>query len=117
MTALGIAARVRSGQASARAVAEAALARVAARGPAVNAFTAVLEARALASADAVDARIAAGQDPGPLAGVPYAAKNLFDLAGLPTLAGSRIRRTAPPPARTPSWSGGWTRPGRSASAR
>ena len=96
MTALGIAARVRGGQASARAVAEAALARVAARGPAVNAFTAVLEARALASADAVDARIAAGQDPGPLAGVPYAAKNLFDLAGLPTLAGSRIRRTAPP---------------------
>lgn len=94
--ALAIAARVRGGATTARAVAEAALVRVAARGPAVNAFTAVLADRALAAADAVDARIAAGQDPGPLAGVPYAAKNLFDLAGIPTLAGSLIRRDAPP---------------------
>ncbi|MBL6076931.1 AtzE family amidohydrolase [Belnapia sp. T18] len=97
--ALAIAARVRRGEISARAVAEAALARIAARGPEVNAFTAVLAERALAAADAVDARIAAGQDPGPLAGVPYAAKNLFDLAGTPTLAGSRIRRDAAPAAR------------------
>ena len=94
-SALGIAARVRSGETSAMAVAVAALARVAERGPAVNAFTAVLTARAMASAAAVDARIAAGKDPGPLAGVPYAAKNLFDLTGIPTLAGSKIRRDAP----------------------
>jgi Asp-tRNA(Asn)/Glu-tRNA(Gln) amidotransferase A subunit family amidase len=33
--------------------------------------------------------------PGPLAGVPFAAKNLFDLAGIPTTAGSKIRKTAP----------------------
>jgi 1-carboxybiuret hydrolase len=97
--ALAIAARVRAGEVSARSVAEAALARAAARGPEVNAFTALLAERALAAADAVDARIAAGQDPGPLAGVPYAAKNLFDLAGLPTRAGSRIRREAAPAAR------------------
>ncbi len=93
--ALAIAARVRSGEVLARSVAEAALARIGARGAEVNAFTALLAERALAAADAVDARIAAGQDPGPLAGVPYAAKNLFDLAGIPTLAGSRIRRDAP----------------------
>ena len=72
----------------------------------------------MAGAAAVDARIAAGEDPGPLAGVPYAAKNLFDLTGIPTLAGSRIRRDAPPRhPRMPSWCGGWMRPGRSASAR
>jgi AtzE family amidohydrolase len=97
--ALAIAAGVRAGEVSARAVAEAALARIARRGAEVNAFTAVLAERALAAADAVDACIAAGQDPGPLAGVPYAAKNLFDLAGLPTLAGSRIRRSAAPAGR------------------
>ncbi len=97
--ALAIAARVRAGEVSARSVAEAALARIAMRGPEVNAFTAVLAERALAAADAVDARIAAGQEPGPLAGVPYAAKNLFDLAGIPTLAGSRIRRAATPAMR------------------
>ena len=97
--ALTIAARVRAGEVTARTVAEAALSRIAGRNAEVNAFTAVLAERALAAADAVDARIAAGADPGPLAGVPYAAKNLFDLAGLPTLAGSRIRRTAPPAMR------------------
>ncbi|RYI78805.1 MAG: hypothetical protein EON47_24475, partial [Acetobacteraceae bacterium] len=96
VSACEIAAAVRTGRTSAVAVAEAALARVAARGAAVNAFTSVLTARAMASAAAVDARIAAGEDPGPLAGVPYAAKNLFDLTGIPTLAGSRIRRDAPP---------------------
>ncbi|SDB15953.1 AtzE family amidohydrolase [Belnapia rosea] len=97
--ALDIAARVRAGAASARAVTEATLTRIGAQNPAVNAFTAVLSERALATADAVDARIAAGQDPGPLAGVPYATKNLFDLQGIPTLAGSRIRRDAPPAMR------------------
>lgn len=99
MSALAIAARIRAGQTTATAVIEATLARIAARGPEVNAFTAVLAGRALAAAAALDARIARGEDPGPLAGVPYAAKNLFDLAGLPTLAGSRIRRTAPPATR------------------
>lgn len=97
--ALGIAARIRSGETSAHAVAVSALARVAAHGTALGAFTAVLADRALAAADAVDARIARGEDPGLLAGVPYAAKNLFDLAGLATLAGSRLRRDAPPAGR------------------
>lgn len=94
--ALDIARCIRAGETTARAVTEAALARIAAQNPAVNAFTAVLAERALADAAAIDARIAAGEALGPLAGVPFAAKNLFDLEGIPTLAGSKIRRTAPP---------------------
>jgi len=98
-TALALAARIRARQSSAKEAVAAALARIAAGDPKVNAFTAVLGDRALARAAAVDAAIARGEDPGPLAGVPFAAKNLFDLTGLPTLAGSIIRRTAPPAAR------------------
>jgi AtzE family amidohydrolase len=97
--ALEIAAEVRTRRVTARAVTEAALARIARHNSAVNAFTAVLAERALAEADALDVRIAAGETPGPLAGVPFAAKNLFDLAGIPTTAGSKIRRTAPPASR------------------
>jgi len=52
--------------------------------------------RAIATARAVDAAIARGERPGPLAGVPFAVKNLFDVAGLPTLAGSKINRSRPP---------------------
>lgn len=54
--------------------------------------------RALADAEAVDRAIAQGIDPGPLAGVPFAAKNLFDIAGLVTLAGSIIERRRAPAA-------------------
>ena len=51
--------------------------------------------RALAEADAVDAAVAAGESL-PLAGVPYAVKNLFDIAGVTTRAGSMINRDNPP---------------------
>jgi len=94
-----IAAAVRARHVTARSVAEAALARIAARNPALNAFTDVTAARALKAAAAVDAAVAAGRDPGPLAGVPYAVKNLFDIAGLATRAGSRIGRDNAPAAR------------------
>ena len=97
--ATAIAAAVRGGTLTARAATEAALARIAARNAALGAFTDVTAARALAKADAVDASRAAGHDPGPLAGVPFAAKNLFDLAGHTTRAGSRINRDAPPAGR------------------
>ncbi|MFO0298665.1 MAG: AtzE family amidohydrolase, partial [Pseudomonadota bacterium] len=73
----------------------AALARIEASDARVNAFTAVLAERALARAEVVDARDMGG----PLAGLPFAVKNMFDLAGLPTLAGSRIERDAAPAAR------------------
>ncbi|GGC53625.1 amidase [Siccirubricoccus deserti] len=99
MNALETAAGIRARKVSARAVTEAALDRVTRHNSRINAFTAVLTERALAEADALDARLAAGEPPGPLAGVPFAAKNLFDLAGIPTTAGSRIRRTAAPATR------------------
>ena len=64
--------------------------------PRVNAFTAVLRERALRRARLLDAARDAGEaSPGPLAGVPFAVKNLFDVAGLVTLAGSRIERERP----------------------
>ncbi|HEY5830747.1 MAG TPA: AtzE family amidohydrolase, partial [Hyphomicrobiaceae bacterium] len=90
-----IAAAVASGKINALAVTEAALARIADRNKALNAFTAVTAERARAKARAIDADRAAGRPLGPLAGVPFAVKNLFDVAGLPTLAGSRINRDRP----------------------
>ena len=51
-------------------------------GSALNAFTDVVEKRALARAAAIDEARTAGQSLGPLAGVPFAVKNLFDIAGL-----------------------------------
>ena len=94
-----IAAAVASGATTARAVTGAALARIAAGNPVLNAFTDVTGARALARADAIDADRAAGKPLGALAGVPFAVKNLFDVAGLPTRAGSAINRERAPSAQ------------------
>jgi AtzE family amidohydrolase len=93
------AAAVRAGDRSAVEVARLALARIAAGNAAINAFTTVTEKRALAAAAAVDAKLAAGQDPGPLAGVPFAVKNLYDIEGVSTIAGSRIDRDRAPALR------------------
>jgi aspartyl-tRNA(Asn)/glutamyl-tRNA(Gln) amidotransferase subunit A len=94
-----IAAAVRSGTARAADLTEAALARIAARDPALGAFTDITAGRARAAAARVDRMVAQGHDPGPLAGVPYAVKNLFDLKGLPARAGSKINRDAAPATR------------------
>jgi len=80
---------------SAVASVDAALARIAARNPALSAFTAVTAARARARAAALDAERAAGRPPLPLEGLPFGVKNLIDVQGLPTLAGSRINRDRP----------------------
>jgi 1-carboxybiuret hydrolase len=90
-----IAEAVTSGRTKATTTVEAALARIADRNPVLNAFTAVTTDRALAKARAIDDAVARGKNPGPLAGAPFAVKNLFDVAGLPTLAGSKINRTRP----------------------
>lgn len=87
-----IAAAVRSGQVSARSLLSEALARAKRCNPGINAITRLLTDRALEEAAAVDAAVASGADPGPLAGVPYGVKDLFDVAGLPTTAGAGSRR-------------------------
>src|SRR5256714_7349555 len=94
-----IAAAVADVRTSASAVVRAALARIVADDPVLNAFTAVLEDRALAKARAIDAARLAGDPLGALAGVPFAVKNLFDVAGLPTLAGSKINCERAPATR------------------
>jgi 1-carboxybiuret hydrolase len=80
-------------------VTEAALARIARRDAVLNAFTDVTTDRARAKARAIDAAIAAGETVGPLAGVPFAVKNLFDVRGLATRAGSKINRGLRPATR------------------
>jgi len=93
------AAAVRARSVTACDVTEGALARIETIDRDLNCFTAVLAERARREAAEVDRKIAAGEDPGPLAGVPFAVKNLFDIAGIPTLAGSVIRANAPPAAQ------------------
>ena len=93
-TALAIAADVRAGRRSAQRIAVETLDRIAAQG-ALNAATRLLRDHALADAERVDAVVAAGGDPGPLAGVPFAVKDLFDIAGETTTAGARQRADAP----------------------
>ncbi len=95
-TAAEIAEAVSPGRTSAIAVTEAAIARIEKHDGALNAFTTVTKERARAKARAVDAVRAAGQPLGPLAGVPFAVKNLFDVAGVPTLSGSKINRDRAP---------------------
>ena len=93
-----IAAAVREGHVSATAIAHASLERISDTEPRVNAFTDVTVQRALATAAALDARLAVGDSTArglPLLGVPFAVKNLFDVAGLTTLAGSKVERGRP----------------------
>ncbi|MCS3891953.1 aspartyl-tRNA(Asn)/glutamyl-tRNA(Gln) amidotransferase subunit A [Bradyrhizobium japonicum USDA 38] len=99
MTAADIAKAVAGGKMSALDATEAALARIMRHDGVLNSFTDVTADRARAKARAIDADIAAGKEVGPLAGVPFAVKNLFDVAGLSTRAGSKINRDLAPAKR------------------
>jgi AtzE family amidohydrolase len=99
LSALQIVQAVTGRKMSALSVTEAALVRIARHDAVLNAFTDVTADRARAKARAIDAAIAAGKNPGSLAGVPYAVKNLFDVQGLPTRAGSKINRDLAPSPR------------------
>jgi 1-carboxybiuret hydrolase len=99
MTAGEVAAAFAAGRVSAVSIVEQALARVRARDPLLNSFTALTELRARLRARALDDARSRGEPVPPLAGVPFAVKNLFDIAGLPTVAGSKINRDFPPAAR------------------
>ena len=97
MTALSVANDVRTGARTAREVTEEALAAVAAADDAVHAFLSVLGEHARAQADAVDAEVAAGRDPGRLAGVPVALKDNLCTRGIATTCGSKILEGWRPP--------------------
>jgi aspartyl-tRNA(Asn)/glutamyl-tRNA(Gln) amidotransferase subunit A len=109
LTAAEIAHKVTDGSLAATAVIETTLERIARHDKVLNSFTAIAADRARARAASIDAARRAGQRVGPLAGVPFAVKNLIDIAGLPTVAGSRINRSHPPATRVTSW-GLWQGP-------
>lgn len=88
--ALSIAAAIQRGETTATTVVTQTLADIEARDPKLNCFTAVTTHRALEAAAAIDQALAAGQPLGPLAGVPFAVKNLLDIEGVVTLAGAKI---------------------------
>ena len=87
-TASQLAADIQAGRTTPTQAVQSALDRIQRHNATLGAFTDTLAERALA-------RAAAGPQ-GPLAGVPFAVKNLFDVAGLPTRAGSAINRSLPP---------------------
>ena len=97
MTAVSIASDVQSGTRSASAVVEAHLAQIAAREGDVHAFNLVLADQARAAAAALDARVAAGEQVGPLAGVPIALKDNMCTRGIPTTCSSSILEGWKPP--------------------
>jgi aspartyl-tRNA(Asn)/glutamyl-tRNA(Gln) amidotransferase subunit A len=92
-----IAHAVNAGESSATEIIQSTLLAIRMRDPLLNCFTAITQERALARAQALD-RAPAGQK-GALAGVPFGVKNLFDIEGLATLAGSKINRERPPATR------------------
>jgi len=90
---------IRSGQLSARTLVEQCLQRIEEGNPALNAFVHIDAEGALANADRIDRAQAAGEALGPLAGVPFAVKDLEDCAGMPTTRGSRWYADSPPATR------------------
>src|SRR5690606_26544702 len=96
-TAVEMAAAVRSGQTSATELVDAALTAVAERDGEIHAFNLVTADQARAAAAAVDAKVAAGEDPGRLAGVPIALKDNLCTRGIPTTCSSRILDGWEPP--------------------
>ena len=97
--AAAIAEGILAGSWSASQVVETALARIEKLDERIGAFTDVTADRARAKARAIDTMRQAGRNPGQLAGVPFAVKNLFDLEGVVTRAGSKINRDDPPARR------------------
>ena len=97
LTAVEIAAGIKAKDFSAVAVAQAHLDRIANVNDKLNAFLFVDTDGALAQAAAVDAKIAAGAQVGPLAGVPVAVKDIFTQQDVPTTCGSKILENWKPP--------------------
>ncbi|WP_161958574.1 amidase [Ornithinimicrobium cavernae] len=88
-TVLGIRRAVAERSTTVRAVVEEALRRIEERDGPLHAFLTVCADEALAQADQLDARLAAGEEPGPLCGVPFGVKDLYETKGVRTTYGSR----------------------------
>lgn len=99
LSAAQIARLVATRQVSVEEVARAVLARIAATDAALQAWACVEQDDVLVEARRLDAELAAGRPPGPLCGVPVGVKDIYDVAGLPTRAGSRSRQQIAPAAR------------------
>lgn len=93
---VALAASVRKGELSARELAVKVLADIESRDGSYNCVTRLLMHRALEAAERVDRLVLQGQDPGPLAGVPFGIKDLFDVRGEVTTAGSKVLANDPP---------------------
>lgn len=96
---ISMAASIRLGRHRARDVVAGALARIHEANPRLNCFTSVRTDAALHDASAIDEAVTRGSSVGPLAGAPFAVKNLFDVAGEATLAGAKINAANPPAER------------------
>ena len=84
--------RLRDGEFTVRELTEAYLDRLERIGPDLNAVVTITEDRALEAADRLDQELAAGEDRGPLHGIPYGVKDLVDTAGDPTTWGAEPYR-------------------------
>jgi aspartyl-tRNA(Asn)/glutamyl-tRNA(Gln) amidotransferase subunit A len=89
-SAAGLSARIRAGQLNPVACTEQLLGRIAALDKRLHSFIRVMPERALAQARAAESALKSGAELGPLHGVPYAAKDLFDVKGVPTTAGTHL---------------------------
>ncbi|MEZ5797987.1 MAG: amidase [Paracoccaceae bacterium] len=101
LTATDLTALVRARKASAVEATQAALARIDRWNPRVNAVVQRMDDQALAAAAAIDAALARGEDPGPLAGVPVTVKVNIDQAGFATTNGTRIQQALFAPEDSP----------------
>ena len=88
--------RIRAGELNSELLTEFYLDRVARLDPTLGAFVEVLSDRALMQARRADLELAAGIDRGVLHGIPYAVKDLYDVCGVPTRAGTHILDTHVP---------------------
>jgi AtzE family amidohydrolase len=89
---------VATGQVSASELLQDCISKIEVRNPSINAFTSMCFDRARSEAAAVDFQRSRGEPLPPLAGVPYAVKDLFDIQGSTTLAGSNVNRSHSPAA-------------------
>jgi aspartyl-tRNA(Asn)/glutamyl-tRNA(Gln) amidotransferase subunit A len=101
--AVALAAALRSGETTSRAVVEECLATTDRLEGDLHAFLARTPERALARADAVDARLARGEELPAVAGLPVAVKDVLSTRGVPTTCGSRMLETYVPPFDATVW--------------